>query len=306
MSSMAVGMSTIRICRTLSCVVVAISVLLAGALASAQVFPPRQSQPVPAPGPSGQMPMQPAPAPPPAGPPGTLTRTIPFVEILGDPTRAFIQLGNMNSPMDTNFQLGRSLAGRIGVEKFTHELGNGKFVFLHVNGLSNPPIISTEGRELRLQFMIPVVVFKTYYNEYTADGDSKLGDVTAEKVTVDVYFTPTIDQRKLPTFQTVRVVMTGEIKEPDKCMYFFDMLFPVNVCNATAAYLKEIKPAIENGLREMLLHPQTRMRFDQAIWPYLRGELLMQAGVNPAGPAQVQIFEAGFHGTDYMVSYVPR
>jgi hypothetical protein len=33
---------------------------------------------------------------------------------------------------------------------------------------------------------------------------------------------------------------------------------------------------------------------------------LIQAGVNPAGPAQVQIFEAGFHGTDYMVSYVPR
>jgi len=252
------------------------------------------------------MPMQPAQAPPPAGPPGALTKTIPFVEILGDPTRAFIQIGNMNSPMDTNFQLGRSLAGRIAVEKFSDELGNGKFVFLHVNGLSNPPIVSTEGREVRLQFVIPVLVFKTYYHEYTADGDGKLGDVTAEKVTVDVYFTPTIDQRKLPTFQTARVVMTGEVKEPDKCMYFFDMIFPVNVCNATAAYFKEIKPAIENGLREMLLHPQTRMRFDQAIWPYLRGELLMQAGVNPAGPAQVQIFEAGFRGTDYMVSYVPR
>jgi hypothetical protein len=293
------------------------TLLLMSSFAAAQVFPPRQPQPAPAPVPTpaqpapipglpGRSSMQPPQIPQSGGPPGMLVKTIPFADLLGDPTRAFVKIGNMTSPMDTNFQLGRALAGRIPLEKLSHELGNGKFVFLHVNGLSNPPVVSAEGPELRLQFTIPVLAFKTYYNDYSAEGDGKLGDVTAQNVTVEVYFTPTIDQRKLPTFQTARVVMTGDIKEPDKCMYFFDMLFPVNVCNATAAYLKEIKPAIENGLREMLLHPQTRVRFEQALWPYLRGELLMQAGVNPASPAQVQIVEASFRGMDYVVGYVPR
>lgn len=306
-------MSRNRAERTVCITAMVAGVLMVGALASAQVFPPRSAQQAPAPNqapliPSapGQVLMQPGQAPPPAGPPGVLVKSIPFGEILGDATKAFIQIGNMNSPMDTNYQLGRALGGRVAVEKLSSELGNGKFLFLHVNGLSNPPIVSTDGAEVRFQFVIPVLVFKTYYNEYSADGDGKLGDVTAEKVTVDVYFTPTIDQRRLPTFQTARVVMTGEVKEPDKCMYFFDVIFPVNICNASAAYLKEIKPAIENGLREMLLHSQTRMRFDQVIWPYLRGELLMQAGVNPAGPAQVQILDAGFRGTEYMVRYVLR
>lgn len=292
--------------RIISCIVVALSLLLGGTLASAQVFPPRQSQPAPGPGSSEQMPMPPAQALPPGGSPRPLTKTIPFVEILGDPTRAFVQIGNMTSPMDTNFQLGRALAGRITVEKFSHDLGNGKFMFLHVNGLSNPPIVSAEGPEVRLQFVIPVLVFKSYYNEYSADGDGKLGDVTAPNVTIDVYFTPAVDQRKLPTFQTARVVVTGEVKAPNKCMYFFDVIFPVNICNATGAYLKEIKSTIENGLREALLHPQSRARFEQAVWPYLRGELLMQAGLNPAGPSQVQIIEASFRGTEYAVGYLPR
>jgi len=48
------------------------------------------------------------------------------------------------------------------------------------------------------------------------------------------------------------------------------------------------------------------MQFDQAVWQQLRGELLQQAGLNPAGQAQVQIIEAGFRGTDYVVSFVPR
>ncbi|MDH4185804.1 MAG: hypothetical protein OEV08_02290 [Nitrospira sp.] len=281
-----------------------------GSFALAQVFPPRQPQalpsPDPIPGAPGRLPMQPAQVPQSGGSPGVLVKTIPFAELLGDPTKAFLQLGNMRSPMDTNFQFGRALAGRIAVEKFTHELGNGKPVFLHVNGLSNPPLVSMEGQELRLQFMIPVLLFKTYYQDYTGEGDGKLGDVTAEKVTVDVYFTPTIDQRKLPTYRTARVVVTGAVKEAEKCVYFFDMLFPVNVCNAAAAYLKDIKSDLENGLREALLHPQTRVRFEQALWLYLRGELLMHAGVNPAGPSQVQILEARFSGPDYVVGYVPR
>lgn len=208
--------------------------------------------------------------------------------------------------METNFLLGRGLAGRIVLEKYVHEAGNGKPVILHVNGLSNPPIVSTEGSELHLQFVIPSLVFKTYYIDYSGEGDSKLGDVTAEKVTVDVYFAPTIDQHKLPTFQAARVVLTGEIKEPEKCTYFFDMIFPVNVCNLAREYMKTIKPAIENGLREGLLQPQTRVRFEQQVFQFLRAELLAQARINPASPAQVQITDASFQGTDYAVQYIPR
>jgi hypothetical protein len=252
------------------------------------------------------MPVQPAPPPQPSGPPGSLTATIAFGTLLGDPTKAFIQIGNMRSPMDTNFLLGRGLAGRITLEKYSSEAGNGKPVFLHVNGLSHPPIVSTEGQELRLQFVIPALVFKTYYMDYSPEGDGKLGDVTAEKVTVDVYFTPTIDQRKLPTYHAARVVLTGEIKEPEKCTYFFDLIFPVNVCSLAKEYLKTIKPGIEHGMREGLLQPQTRGQFEQAVWQFVRGELLMQAGINPASPAQPNIIQAQFQGTDYIVNFIPR
>ena len=277
-------------------------------VAADQVFPPRPSQPTPSssvPSP-GQMPMQQAPVPQPSGPPGSLAKVIPFIALLGDPTKAFIQIGNMRSPMDTNFLLGRGLAGRITLEKFIHEAGNGKPVVLHVNGLSNPPIVSTEGTELRLRFMIPSLVFKTFYQDYSAEGDGKLGDVTAEKVTVDVYFTPTIDQRMLPTYHSARVVLSGEIKEPEKCTYLFDVIFPVNVCSLAKEYLKAVKPAIENGLREGLLQPQTRGQFEQQVFQFIRAELLMQAGLNPMSRAQAQILQSSFQGTDYLVNFIPR
>jgi hypothetical protein len=277
-------------------------------VAADQVFPPRPSQPTPSsPVPSpGQMPMQQAPVPQPSGPPGSLAKVIPFIALLGDPTKAFIQIGNMRSPMDTNFLLGRGLAGRITLEKFIHEAGNGKPVVLHVNGLSNPPIVSTEGTELRLRFMIPSLVFKTFYQDYSAEGDGKLGDVTAEKVTVDVYFTPTIDQRMLPTYHSARVVLSGEIKEPEKCTYLFDVIFPVNVCSLAKEYLKAVKPAIENGLREGLLQPQTRGQFEQQVFQFIRAEMLMQAGLNPMSRAQAQILQSSFQGTDYLVNFIPR
>jgi hypothetical protein len=300
------GMIMTRAAHIFTLGAVAASLVLMGSHAAAQVFPPRQPQQAPLQGSSGHPVMPPAPMPPQGGPPAPLTKTIPFAEIIGDATRAYIHIGNMRGPMDTNFQLGRALGGQIPVEKFVDQLGNGKPIYIHVNGLSNPPIVSAAGPELRFQFVIPALVFKTYYGDYSVEGDGKLGDVTAENVTVDVYFTPATDQRRMPTFQTARVVMTGEVKDPDKCTYFFDMIFPVNVCNAAAAYLKEMKPGIENGLREMLHQPQTRMRFDQALWPYLRGELLLQAGVNPASPAQVQIIEGSFRGMDYVVGYLLR
>ena len=271
----------------------------------AQVFPPRSSGSSPAqPVPGGQAPVVIVPPQPqPSGPPGSITKTIPFSAIIGDPTKAFIQITNMQSPTDTNFLLGRGLAGRIVLERFTYGVGNGNQAFVHVNGLSNPPKFSSEGNEYRLQFVIPTVQMKTYYRDYTGEGDGKLGDVNAENVSIDVYITPALDQRRLPTFHAIRVVFTGEIKEPEKCTYFFDMIFPVNVCSIGKDYLKTMKPAVENGIRETLQHPQTRVQFEQAVWQFLRGELLMQAGVNPANPVQPTILQAQFQGTDYAVSY---
>jgi hypothetical protein len=240
------------------------------------------------------------------GSPGTLSRTIPFVAILGDPTKSFIQLGNMRSPLDTNFVLGRGLVGRIALEKYTHEGGNGQKSFIHVTGVSNPPIVTTEGAELRLQFVFPVIQFKTYYKDYSGEADSALNDLVAEKVAVDVFIRPTIDQRRFPTYHSIRIAVTGSVKEADKCTHFFDLIFPVNICKAGAEYFKEIKAALENGMLEVLIQPQTRMQFEQQVFHFIRADLLANAGVNPMSPAQVEILQAEFRGMDYLVSFRPR
>jgi len=260
-----------------------------------QVFPERSSSPPPQP-----------PASPPSSPPNSLVKAVPFARLLGDSTKSFMQIANLRSPMDSNFVLGRGLVGRLTLERHSYEAGNGNKVYVHVNGTSNPPTVSTEGNEVHLGFLFPAIQFKSYYKDYSNEGDLALGDAVAEKVTVDIYLTPVTDQRRLPTYQSVRVVFTGELKEPDKCAYWFDVIFRVNVCSLVKEYLKNIKPAVENGIREALQQPQTRMQFDQAVWQQLRGELLQHAGINPASRAHVEIVEAGFKGTDYVVSYLPR
>lgn len=289
-----------------------VSVVLTASTTFAQVFPPRQPQPVPIPTPApmpsqpGAMPIQPTmPSQAPAVP-GTLTHSIPLTHITGDPTKSFIQLGNMRSPFDSNFSLGRGLAGRLAVEKYTSEVGNGQRIFVHISGVSNPPIVSVEGAEIRYQFLLPTIQFKTYYRDYSGEGDSALSDLVAEKVLVDVFISPTIDQRRLPTYHSVRIAITGGVKEADKCTHFFDIIFPVNICKLTAEYFRQIQPALENGIREILLQPQTRAQFEQQVFHVVRGDLLSRAGVNPLSPAQVEIYQAEFRGADYVVSYVPR
>ncbi len=244
--------------------------------------------------------------PQPGAPPGALTKVIPFGLIVGDPTKSFIQLGNMRSPLDTNVSLGRGLSGRIMLDKYTHESGNGQKSFIHMTGVSNPAVVSTEGGELRLQFLIPVLQFKTYYRDYSGEGDSALSDLVAEKVLVDVFLSPTVDHRGYPTYHSLRIAVTGAVKEAQKCTHFFDMIFPVNVCKATNEYFKQLQPALENSLRELLLQPQTRVQFEQQVFQFLRADLLMHAGVNPMSPAHVEILHAEFRGTDYLVTYRPR
>jgi hypothetical protein len=293
--------------------IVILTAVLAASDAWAQVFPPRQPQ-----APAQPMPSQPvhpnAPSTPPEQsavpqpgvPPGSFTKTIPFAAILGDPTKSFIQIGNMRSPFDTNFSLGRGLAGRIALEKYTHEAGNGQKSYIHLSGVSNPPIVTPEGAEVRYQFVMPSLQFKTYYKDYSGEGDSALTDLVSERLLIDVFMLPTLDQRGLPTFQSLRIAVTGVVKEADKCTYFFDIIFPVNVCKISAEYFKQIQPALENGIREVLLQPQTRAQFDQQVFHFLRSELLSQAGISPMSPAQVHIISAEFRGTDYVVTYIPR
>jgi hypothetical protein len=284
--------------------------LLAASVSTAQVFPPRQTQPVqppvPMPNQPGQMPGQPGMTPQFGGGPAPITKNIPLVAILGDPTKSFIQLGNMRSPFDSNFSLGRGLTGHIALEKYTSEAGNGQKSYVHISGVSNPPLMTVEGSEIRYQFTFPTIQFKTYYKDYSGEGDSALTDLVAERVLIDVFLSPTIDQRRLPTYHSVRIAITGGVKESDKCTHFFDIIFPVNVCKISADYFRQIQPALENGIREVLLQPQTRAQFEQQVFQFLRADLLAKAGINPMSPAQVEILQAEFRGTEYVVSYLPR
>ncbi len=297
--------------RSLALVVSTAGYLLVSTIVLAQVFPPRQQQPIPAPvpapipGQSGQMPGQQG-IPPAGGPPGALMKTIPFGMILGDPTKAFIQVGNMGSPFDTNFSLGRGLAGRIALQKYTVDVGNGQKAYIHMTGTSYPPVVTTEGVEIRYQFVFPVIQFKTYYKDYSSEGDSALGDLVAQKVLVDVFITPMVDQRQFPTYHSVRLAVAGTVKEAEKCTYFFDIIFPVNICKAAGAYFKQLEPALENGIREVMLQPQTRMQFEQQVFLFVRAYLLSKAGINPMSPAQIEILQAQFQGTDYLANYQPR
>jgi len=284
--------------------------MLAVSVSTAQVFPPRQTQPVqppmPAPSQPGQMPGQPGMPQQFGGGPAPLTKSIPLVVILGDPTKSFIQLGNMRSPFDSNFSLGRGLTGRIALEKYTSEAGNGQKSYVHISGVSNPPIMTVEGSEVRYQFTFPTIQFKTYYKDYSGEGDSALTDLVAERVLIDVFLSPTIDQRRLPTYHSVRIAITGGVKESDKCTHFFDIIFPVNVCKIAADYFRQIQPALENGIREVLLQPQTRAQFEQQVFQFLRADLLASAGINPMSPAQFQITHAQFQGADFVVQYLVR
>ena len=187
----------------------------------------------------------------------------------------------MRSPFDSNLSLGRGLTGRIALEKYTYEAGNGQKAFVHVTAMSNPPIVTVEGPEVRYQFLFPTIQFKTYYKDYSGEGDSALSDLVAEKVLVDVFLSPTIDQRRYPTYHSVRIAITGGVKEANKCTYFFDIIFPVNICKITNEYFRQMQPALENGMREILLQPQTRMQFEQQVAQYIRGDLLTSAGINP-------------------------
>lgn len=282
--------------------------IFSSSLALAQVFSPPPHQPAPA-----QIPIQPGHVPGQPGmpqqfgrPPGALSTSISFIDILGGPTKLFIQLNNMWSPFDTNFSLGPGIAGRIALEKDTYGLGNGEKAYIHIKGGCNPPLMTTEGAELRLQFVCPAIQFKTYYKNYTPEGDSALSDLVAENVLVDAFISPTLNEWRYPTFNSIRVAVTGTVKEAKTCTHFFQIIFPVNICTAAAEYFNQIQPALANGIRDVAGQPQIRAQFEQQVFQIVRFYLLKKADINPRSPAQVEIIEAEFRGTDYLVTYLIR
>jgi hypothetical protein len=280
----------------------------------AQVFPPRsntQSVPVPS------QPSQPTPQQMPQGVapgqfqqppvPVPLLKTVPFTKLLGgDLSKSFVQLTNLRGQVDSNFVIGQSLAGRFTVPPYIHEASNGSRIYIHANGLSNPPIIKSEANELHLEFHFPSLQLKTYYKDYSPEGDQAVGDTVGENVIIDVFLIPTTNHQGFPTYLSARAAFRGQLKPQDKCVYWFDVIFPINICDVSKKYLENLGSSIENGVREALMHPQTRNQFDQVVWQSLRADLLMQAGVNPMSPAQIMVVESAFRGTDYVVKYLPR
>ena len=312
--------------------VIVVGLLAAGSLAlvdsaCGQVFPPRsntpsvpvqpnlqpsgQAPPMPPPGqqsaPQGLAPQGVQPGRYQAPPPAPLTKTIPLALLLGgDLSKSFVQLTNLRGQVDSNFTIGRSLAGRFTVPPYVHEASNGSRVYVHANGLSNPPVVKSEGTELHLEFHFPSLQFKTYYRDYSPEGDQAVGDTVGENAIVDIFIIPTTNHQGFPTYQAVRTGFRGTLKAQDKCVYWFDVIFPINICDVSKKYLESLGNAIETGVREALSHPQTRTQFDQVVGQTLRTDLLMQAGINPMSHAQIQVIEASFRGTDYVVQYLPR
>src|SRR5436190_1373905 len=218
-----------------------LGMLVIAGIAHAQVFPPRASQPQQTPAPQG--------APAAQAPAGALTQTVPLAAILGDPTRSVIQLANMQGPTESTYVMGRALAGRLNVDRQVRDVGNGAKTYVHVGGISNPPLVAPQGNELRLRFVFPVLVFKTFYREYSPEGDGALPDLVAENAAADVYVTPVTDGRGLPAIHSVRVVFDAKPKPSERCAFLFDLVYPVNVCGLVSEYAAAIKLAVENGIR---------------------------------------------------------
>ena len=214
---------------------------------------PRQQQPV-MPGPGLQPMMQPPQVTSP------LVKTIPLALLLGgDLSKSFVQLTNLRGQVDSNFTIGRSLAGRFTVPPYVHEASNGSRVFVHANSLSNPPVVKSEGNELHLEFHLPALQFKTYYQDYSPEGDQAVGDtVESENAIIDIFILPTTNQQGFPTYQAVRAGFRGRSKPlRTKCTYWFDVIFPINICEVSKNTWIRSTMRLKQGCVRALSHPQT-------------------------------------------------
>ena len=276
----------------------------------AQFFPPRKPSPQTptSPTPSTVVPQSQPAQPETGGGTQGQTKIVPFSSLMGgDFTKSFIEVSNLRSPMDSHFVLGPALQGHFMLDKHEVSVMNGQRAYFHLNGLSNPPVVSTVGTELRFQFTFPTITVKGYYKDYTPAGDSAMPDLLIDKGEVEIYLTPGINQQGLPIYQSARVVFIGSLRQPESCGVWFDVIFRLNVCDAVSTYLNQVKPAIQDGVRDAMHQQQTRMQFDQTAWQYLRTMLLTVPGLPPFPPhTQIQILDARFQGTDYSVRYMPR
>ena len=289
-----------------SCVVLMIMVCLPASVAwgidllpngfshRTQFFPPRPSEP------PSKSPRQSRPKNQPVGE----VKSIAFAAILGgDFHKAFISLNNLRSPKDSQFVLAPSLAGRLTLERFEAKASPSQNAFFHIHGLSVPPQVTSDNKELRLSFSFPTIKVKGFYGNYSSQGDSAIPDSVIEKGVLDIYFTPGLDMKGFPTYQSARVTFSGKVRELESCGVWFDIVYRFNVCDAVQEYLEVLTANIQDGIRDALHHPQTRIHFDQFIQKHLRTLVLGTPGVPLPPGARFQMGKTRFQGTDYIIQF---
>ena len=259
-----------------------------------QFFPPRPSEP------PSSSPRESRPKNQPVGE----VKSIAFSAILGgDFHKAFISLNNLRSPKDSQFVLAPSLAGRLTLERFEAKASPSQDAFFHVHGLSVPPQVTSDNKELRLSFSFPSIKVKGFYGNYSSQGDSAIPDSIIEKGVLDIYFIPDLDMRGYPTYQSARVTFSGKVRELESCGVWFDIIYRFNVCDAVQEYLEVLTAKIPDGIRDALHHPQTRIHFERFIQNHLRTLVLGTPGVPLPPGARFQMGKTRFQGTDYVIQF---
>ena len=262
-----------------------------------QYFPSRPSEP----------PSTPRSKPQPKNQPVGEVKSIPFTAILGgDFHKAFISLNNLRSPKDSQFVLAPSLAGRLTLERFEKKASPSQIALFHIRGLSIPPQVTSDNKELRLSFSFPTIKVKGFSGNYSTEGDSAIPDSIIEKGVLDIYFTPGLDMKGFPTYQSARVTFSGKVGELESCGVWFDIVYRFNVCDAVQEYLEVLTANIQDGIRDALHHPQTRIHFDQFIQKHLRTLVLGTPGVPLPPGARFQMVKTRFQGTDYVIQFLRR
>ncbi len=225
-------------------------------------------------------------------------KVIPFLRLLGgDPTKSSIALRNFKGPDEPTILFGEALVARFTLPRHSSDAASGQKIYVHVNGVSDPPRFATEGSEFRMHFVFPSLQLKGYYKNYSPDGDNDIPDVHIKNAAIDIYLQPSIGPQWRPTFAQARVVFNGQLTQPEQCFTLVDVLYPVNVCSVMNDYYDQIKTLVENGLREAIQDREIRYQFDLGAWSQVEREI--------GGSGHVRVVSAVFRGTDFMIQFYP-
>lgn len=225
-------------------------------------------------------------------------KIIPFFRLLGgDPTKASIVLRNFKGPDEPTILFGDALTANFTLPRHSADATSGQKIYVHVNGLSDPPRFATEGSEFRMHFAFPSLQLNGYYKNYSPEGDNEIPDVQIQNAAIDIFLQPAIGPQWRPTFAQARVVFSGQLAPPEQCLTLVDVLYPVNVCNVMSEYYGRIKTLVEHGLREAIQAREIRYQFDLGAWAQVEREI--------GGSGQARVVSAVFRGTDFMIQFYP-